>query len=189
MSRVGQLLIASPGRPDEFRRSLVLILREDEDLVTGAILNRPIGQSLKEVWSDLDTNCKCQREDSIYFGGPVFGPMHAIHKSPEFSEDEVLPGLYWSMTSDKLNQIVISKDSFRILTGYAKWDREQLENEIANFGWLVFPQEVPQFDIIFGTDPDRMYVPDVWKKGYMALSRQKWQQLGLNHVPTDVRLN
>ncbi len=153
-SLAGHLLVASPRLPDEnFYRTVVLIIHHNEQGAIGVVLNRPTGSTIREVWDALsDEPCEC--DEPINVGGPVSGPLMAIHTNADCSETEILPGVFFATHRDRLNEIVRETDlPFRIYNGYSGWAPGQLENELKAGGWMVIPATI---DYVFG-DPDTMW--------------------------------
>ena len=102
----------------------------------GVVLNRSSDKTVREVW-EMVGNDPCEREDPIYIGGPVPGPLVAVHTLAPFSEQEILPGLHVSTHRDALDLIVCNaQQPFRIFSGHAGWGEGQLDGELEVGGWL-----------------------------------------------------
>jgi putative transcriptional regulator len=152
----GQLLVANPKLPDEnFYKSVVYILQHDEEGGFGVILNRPSSFPLREVWHAITENSCCSTE-SIYLGGPVEGPLLAIHDRLDCADEEIEGGIYLSNQKGSLGQLFgIDEAQMRVFSGYSGWGSGQLECEIAAGGWFQTPAE---FEDVFLTDED------LWQK-------------------------
>ena len=151
-----KFLVAIPELIDSnFFRSVVLMFHHDEDGASGLILNRPSPVKLTEVWdqiSDLD----CNIDQPLFFGGPVEGPLMAIHGCASHSEIEIMEGMYLSMRKENLDEIISQTlRPFRFFSGYSGWSSEQLESEVEAGGWLV--EDAAQDDV-FGDHEN------LWKK-------------------------
>src|SRR5688572_1282976 len=76
----GQFLVASPHLSDpNFYKSVVLMVKHDEEGAFGLILNRPTTNTVREIWravTEQDLEC----EQPIYMGGPVSGPLVCLHR-------------------------------------------------------------------------------------------------------------
>ncbi len=133
----GNFLVASRYlRDPNFVRSVVLMIHHDEQGDVGVIINRPADRTVREVWQ-LKGFDPCDVDDHIYLGGPVEGPLVAVHSQEVFSEREILPDLYFSMHRDAVDLIVRKRDQpFRLYSGHAGWGSGQLEGELAAGGWL-----------------------------------------------------
>lgn len=134
----GKLLIAIPELGDpNFYRSVVLVMMHGEEGATGIILNRPSNATVSSVWDQIsDLECEC--DDAVHVGGPVEGPLMALHTSLAAAERQILPGVFLTMQREHLNQLVAQDEhEFRIYSGYAGWSPGQLEAEIERGGWLL----------------------------------------------------
>jgi putative transcriptional regulator len=132
----GQLLVASHQLADSnFARSVVLIVRHDTDGALGLILNRRTNRGLEEIWEQIsDKTCKC--DAPLYFGGPVPGPLMALHRHEPLADAEVLPGAYFCVERDKLEELLEHNDgSFKLFVGHSGWAGGQLEQELEVGGW------------------------------------------------------
>src|SRR5688572_10558721 len=97
----GRLLVASPKlRDPNFARSVVLLIRHGDDGALGLILNRPLETSFRELWSNV-SETPCKHKGSLYLGGPVKGPLMAIHRRKSLSEFEVIGGVHFCAESAK----------------------------------------------------------------------------------------
>src|SRR3712207_6054402 len=105
-SLAGHFLVASPHLGDpNFFRSVVLVIRHDEEGAFGVVLNRPLPSTVADIWRALGSS-DVENEQPIYLGGPVTGPLLAVHRDDEFSEGEVLDGVYYATHKDHLNSLV-----------------------------------------------------------------------------------
>lgn len=156
-SLTGQLLIAVPDLPDSnFFRSVVMMLQHSSEGGTGVILNRPSQVTVSTVWDEVSEEETCNSNELVNVGGPVDGPLIALHTSPILAETEIIPGVFMSMRRDHLDKLVNQdKEPYRIFSGYSGWGPGQLETEIERGGWLTMAAEK---DHIF--DP----VDQLWKK-------------------------
>jgi putative transcriptional regulator len=150
----GHLLVASPRLPDvNFYRSVVLIIHHDEQGAFGIVLNRPTESTIDEIWDDLPAG----RDEAcahVNSGGPVEGPLMAIHTNEAYGENEIIPGVHFAAHKDYLNQLVRDSEAeYRIYSGYSGWAANQLEGELEFGGWMVMPA---RRDVIFG-DPEAMW--------------------------------
>ncbi|MGE0760475.1 MAG: YqgE/AlgH family protein [Pirellulaceae bacterium] len=136
----GHCLVASPSLKDpNFYRSVVLMVQHDESGALGLILNRPTGSSIRDIWEMVSSEpCAC--DSPIYLGGPVRGPLAAVHQDRDRSDLEVVDGLYYTVDEKSLGELLQSSaDTYRIFVGYAGWAPGQLESELEAGGWLTTP--------------------------------------------------
>ena len=137
-SLTGKFLVASRYlRDPNFAQSVVFMIRHDEEGALGVVVNRPTDKTVREVWDAIGFD-PCDRDDVLYLGGPVPGPLVAVHTLEPYSEREVLPGVHVSMHRDAIDLIVRKKGvPLRLYSGHAGWGRGQLENELEAGGWLT----------------------------------------------------
>ena len=133
-----QLLVAIPQLPDEnFYRSVVLMIQHDEEGAFGVVLNRPSDVTVGEVWEQV-VGESCDSLAPINVGGPVQGPLMAIHTDTECGETEILPGVYLATQKENLDRLVRQREHpVRIFSGYSGWAGGQLEGEMSVGGWLT----------------------------------------------------
>ncbi len=134
----GHLLIAAPQLPDgNFYRSVVLIIQHSDEGASGLILNRPSEVNLQDIWSQV-ADSQLDRDANINIGGPVEGPLMALHDRADVSPTEVLPGVYLSIERDQLDELVGCGDGHvKFFSGYSGWGAGQLEMELEVGGWLT----------------------------------------------------
>ena len=138
MSLSGKLLVASRKlRDPNFRRTVVLLLEHNHDGALGVVLNRPADRTVRQVWEAVDFE-PCDCDQPLNHGGPVPGPLIALHRSREHSEKTVLPGLYLSMQKATVDPLVRQEEHpFRLYSGNSGWGGGQLEGELRQGGWLT----------------------------------------------------
>lgn len=181
-SLTGHFLIASPHLADaNFFRTVVLLVRHNDDGAFGLILNRPACKSIGEVWETV-SNEHCKNPAPIRIGGPVQGPLMALHTLVSCKEAEILPGLYFASNRDNLSRVVHHEEKpFLLFSGYAGWGEGQLECELKQGGWLKF--EADQ-DWVFAD------IDTIWKRACCRVGDDILSQtLKPKHRPADPRLN
>jgi putative transcriptional regulator len=136
----GQLLIASPHLGDSnFARTVVLMVQHTGDGALGLVLNRPSDKRICDIWQSI-TGRDSDNESPIYVGGPLEGPLMAVHTSRKLAENEIVPGLWFATHKEHLHALVEhSKQPFRLFSGYSGWGGGQLEGEMKAGGWLLLP--------------------------------------------------
>jgi putative transcriptional regulator len=134
----GHFLAAAPQLQDpNFSRSVVLMLQHEQQGALGVIINRPGDKTVADVWKMIGADaCDCQQV--VHLGGPVPGPMIAIHNDEECAEREIISGVYMSMQRDAIDQLVRhTTGKFLLFSGHAGWSGGQLEAEMKVGGWLT----------------------------------------------------
>lgn len=156
----GQLLVASPTVDNSlFGRSVCLVMHHDGDGAIGVMLNRPLQpkpeQLLKMLAGTDNKHSKRSRlpaisvseskaDDSrrvIHFGGPLAGPVVALHNQQKLAEATTGVGVYVAAQKDHLQQLfkADSVGPMRLIVGHAAWKGGQLEAEIAAGLWYLLP--------------------------------------------------
>ena len=134
----GHFLIASPHLADpNFFRSVVLMIQHDKEGAFGVVLNRPTNNTIAELWKMI-TQLPCDNQEPVHVGGPVAGPLIAVHCDLAHSEMEIARGVYFASNKDAIIQIVTQpKGPFRLFIGYSGWAASQLDGELEAGGWLT----------------------------------------------------
>ncbi|HEX4145342.1 MAG TPA: YqgE/AlgH family protein [Pirellulales bacterium] len=181
----GQMLVAALAlRDPNFHRSVVLIVKHSEEGTLGLVVNRPSGTKIAEIWDQV-SSAPCHVDQPIHTGGPIQGPLMALHSAPAWSEIEIVSGLYFTAARESLEQIVSATEpemphSVKFFVGYSGWGPGQLEAELDSGAWLTI-----------AASQQHVFAPeDPWQ----ALTRQiggsqLLASLGIKHVPSDPRLN
>lgn len=83
----GRLLIASPYLTDgNFMRSVIFMIRHDVEGAFGLAINRPTGRRFRDLVELSSSDGRPRDDDQIYRGGPVEGPLLALHDLPGIGE-------------------------------------------------------------------------------------------------------
>lgn len=153
-----QFLIAMPGMKDErFARSVIYICAHSEEGAMGLIIN----QSQQLLFPDLLVQLGILDEEEairlpppardfvVRNGGPVDRSRGFVLHSDDYRVESSLPiseSVCLTATVDILRAISIGRGPRHALMvlGYAGWGAGQLENEIAENGWLTCPAS-PEF--------------------------------------------
>lgn len=146
----GRLLVASPLLEDpHFARSVVLLLDVDPGGALGVVLNRP---GPTEVAAVLERWHESVGEPPVVFeGGPV-SPEIALGVATLAAADGSVPTpVGWHPVFDRCGLVDLDAPvevvrpalaGLRIYAGYAGWSAGQLDDEIAQGGWIVLPGAV-----------------------------------------------
>jgi putative transcriptional regulator len=178
----GQFLVASPHLPDpNFFRSVVLMVQHDEQGALGLILNRPTNTTIRELWKNL-TGEECSSIRHVDRGGPVEGPLMALHTVAESADSEVIPGVYFASREEFLRKVVHEAERpCRVFLGYAGWGAGQLESELEVGGWLTAPATVEE---VFGDSGD------LWRSVAAKIGSEILKTaVKTKHVPQDPSVN
>ena len=141
----GYLLIASPHlRDPNFLRTVVLMVQHNDQGALGVILNRPTNTTMREAWDQV-SDTPCEREETLYHGGPCEGPLMAVHSHLGASQIEVSPGIYFSTDRDDVATLVQQNDDpAKFFVGCSGWGPGQIERETKTGSWLTIPATCEQ---------------------------------------------
>jgi putative transcriptional regulator len=159
----GHLLIASPMLSDpNFFRSVVYIAKHDDEGALGVVMNRPTNLRLEEVIEQARGR-KPARCDAIYSGGPVEGPLVALHTLENLGD--LCDSGIWLTSDDDHLMMLCDRPTVpaRFFSGYSGWAGGQLEAEFRAGGWMVGPCEI---ESLFGS-PD-----DLWEAAVKSCGRE-----------------
>jgi putative transcriptional regulator len=180
----GQFLIASSKLADpNFFRTVVLIVRHNEEGAMGMVVNRPASLTVREVWEKVG-GAGCETDEHLHVGGPCPGPLMALHERIDLADLEVGSGMYFTADPESIAQLVVHSNlAVRYFAGYAGWGPGQLEQELASGAWHVAPAATEQ---VFRTDES------LWEKLVASLRRRPdwlFEALGIRHVPPVPSMN
>jgi putative transcriptional regulator len=189
----GHLLLASEELADpNFARSVVLLIEHNEQGALGVILNRPTSKTVRELWREV-SQAPCESQRPVCLGGPVSGPVMALHTLPALAEVEVVAGVYFAAKKQHLDQLVsvgeaaaagsppALENPFKIFVGHAGWGPGQLEQEIRQRAWYTLPATSEH---VFAAEAD------LWQRLLQGLDRlQLPALLKIKHIPVDPALN
>lgn len=161
-------LVAMPGMGDQrFARAVIYVCAHSNDGAMGFIIN----QSQPVVFKDILLQLGVAREDEIIRlpeaargmqvrnGGPVDRSRGFVIHSDDYMVGSTMPvseDVCLTATIDILRAIIKGGGPRRKLMtlGYSGWQPGQLENEIAENGWLTCPATE---SILFNNDMARTY--------------------------------
>lgn len=136
----GKLLVASPAITDpNFRRAVVLIAEHSAEGAMGVVLDRVSEATVGEVVDGL--SWLAGDDAAVFVGGPV--ATTSVTVLAEFSdptraalliEDDL--GFIPAEAGDEAELAAAVKRS-RVFAGHAGWGPGQLEDELADDGWIV----------------------------------------------------
>lgn len=153
----GKLLIAMPGMGDtRFEKSVVVMVAHGADGSMGLIINKPAPAiELSHLLEQLSIEGEGGANEPVFFGGPVENSRGFVLHSTDYNQDDTTLSIdaQFGMTAtlDILQAMAVGQgpDQSIVALGYAGWGPGQLEEEIAQNGWLV--ADAP-FDLVFSED-------------------------------------
>jgi putative transcriptional regulator len=141
----GQVLVASPQIGDpRFRRSVILLVRHNQDGAFGITINQPIGtqplSTLLEILGEGDAAAEGSVE--IFAGGPVQPEAVFVIHSADYQRPETISidgRVAVTSSRDVLLDIAHKSGPRKSLVafGYAGWGPTQLEAELARDDWFA----------------------------------------------------
>lgn len=119
---------------------------------------------------------------ALHFGGPLSGPVVAIHASSEYAEAETGPGIYVAAQKHHLEYLVRHHPvPYRLIVGHLGWTGDQLRSEISRGLWHVLPATP---ELVFAAEGDLW--PQLIRRA-TASTLADW--LGTTDVPDAAELN
>lgn len=161
----GSFLIASSALNDTpFEQAVVFVLQHNDLGTFGVILNRPVDTQLASTWRKA-TGLNFETT-SVVNGGPIGGPVLALHSQKSIAEVEILDGICLSVDSQAFKTLAERSDiPYRIILGIAGWQPHQMADEMERGHWYhlrVDPNHI--FD-----DPTFMWHTFTRNFGYQTL--------------------
>ena len=178
----GHLLAASPYMGDtSFSQSVVLLLHHSGEGAFGVVLNHPANETIKALWEQFG-NESVHTNQRLNLGGPVSGPVMALHTVEDLGELEIPPGIYLAAERSHLQRLLCQDEHpFKIFVGHAGWGKGQLENELAQGAWLTLPATR---ELVFEDDED------LWNTVIKQIGSSIIQSaLKIRRIPPDPTVN
>ena len=157
----GTLLVASPGLTDpNFARTVVLVLRNDDNGTLGVVINRPTNLEPAAVFPELAEGVGTY-QGRLFRGGPV-SPTQLLLlvrglAAATVSTPEILDKVFLTIDTEALPEMVRLADGtndLRLYAGHAAWARGQLDAELRAGGWQVLTGTA---DLVFHADPAKLW--------------------------------
>jgi putative transcriptional regulator len=137
----GSLLIAGADLFDpNFRRTVVLVTEHDDDGAIGLVLNRPADTTVAEAVPGLSP--LVDDAAPVFVGGPV--DQRSLLVLAEFDDPDESAGTVFDDVGFVRGDadIVLAAGGTRrarVFAGYAGWSAGQLDDELAEDGWIISP--------------------------------------------------
>lgn len=163
-----QFLVAMPGmKDDRFARSVIYVCAHNEDGAMGLIINQAQQLLFPELLVQLGILDQKEAirlpqktmDIVVRHGGPVERSRGFVLHSDDYTVDSSMPvvgEICLTATVDILRAMSDGSGPRHVLMalGYSGWGAGQLEQEIAENGWLTCPASV---DLLFTPQIDRVY--------------------------------
>lgn len=162
----GMLLVANPFMLDpNFRRTVVLLVEHNEEGSLGYVLNRPLELNLHRLIPGL-----MELPFYVGYGGPVqLDTLHFIHTRASLEGKEIMKNVYYGGNFEILQSLIenglIEPNELKFFVGYSGWGSGQLEEEIEEKAWIVWP---PNPSLIFQKDVSRLWEQVLSQRGIIG---------------------
>lgn len=178
-SLAGKFLLAAPPLVDpNFVRTVVLIVRHDEDGAFGLVINRPMQV---DVGTALGEAMEAARESTrpVYSGGPCQGPVFVLHTDPTIGGEEPVSGVYVTTEPEAIESLLQTRaDPFKLFASHSGWGTGQVERELSEGSWLVLDATD---DDVFSTDTQ------LWTRLHTRANLSKF--IDPDRIPDDPNVN
>ena len=131
----GHFLVAAPHQLDpNFVKATILVIEHTNRGSFGVIVNGT-GRESSRFQQRNFTWCSPEKL-RFFFGGPVTGPLMAIHTKESSGERQFLPGVFFSaQEKNVLSLMRHAERPCKIFFGYAGWGPRQLDYEVEQGIW------------------------------------------------------
>lgn len=173
--------MATPPLADpNFDRTVIYMLEHTPDGAVGVVLNRPTDATTPDEidrWQDWLT-----APAVLFYGGPVEPDALIALGRLQGDMDEG-----WTRVVGDLGSVDLSGDpgvlaagvsALRVFRGYSGWGPMQLDDELGDGAWMVFPTESRD---VFAAHPG-----DLWRN---VVRRQGGRVAWLANAPDDLSMN
>ena len=135
----GQFLVAAPRQLDpNFAKAVILVVEHTNRGAFGVIVNGPGEESSR--FQHRNSRWCFRERLRISFGGPVTGPLMALHTRASLGERQLLPGVFFSAKKKNVRRLIWqAARPCKIFAGYAGWGPGQLDYEVEQGVWRVVP--------------------------------------------------
>ena len=91
------------------------------------VLDRPTITTVRQAWRG---GVGLRSDDEfVYSGGPVSGPLIALHTDPLLGEIEVLPGVFYSVQKRRLKELFdAERHPLKLFYSHIGWGQGQLSD-------------------------------------------------------------
>jgi putative transcriptional regulator len=182
-SLAGRFLLASAQLLDpNFVQTVVLMIEHNAEGALGVVINRPTDKPIQDLWAQVGAP-PCDNQQPCFVGGPVAGPIMALHDSADLAEIEVVSGVFFAARKENLDQLVRRADGLlRLFVGHSGWGPGQLEKELEENAWRVLPATADQ---VFDEQCEDLW-DRLWKSPAAA---PLLDILKIKQIPPDLSMN
>ncbi|MGA2620464.1 MAG: YqgE/AlgH family protein [Thermoguttaceae bacterium] len=177
----GHFLVAALHQSDpNFVRVVMLVVGHTQRAAFGVIVNDATEQ--RSRLQQRNSRRRPPGRPRLYFGGPVTGPLMAVHTKASLGERRLLPGVFFSAKEKNVLSLMRQTEHpCKVFTGYAGWGPGQLDYEVEQGIWRVVPATP---GLVFSD------TGDLWEQLSRQASRlQLLTMFNIKHIPADPLLN
>jgi putative transcriptional regulator len=177
----GHFLAAHPHQLDpDFIETVVLVVEHDDRGAMGVIVNCP--RDRQEGIARQRSAKRWPEEPRLYFGGPVTGPLMAVHADETCAGIEILPGVFFEEEEERVFTLMRSTEQpYKAFTGYTGWGPRQLEHEVECGIWRAIPATAAEIFSIGDNLWERLL-----REAFDALLQVLFN---VKHIPSDASVN
>jgi putative transcriptional regulator len=131
--QTGTILLAQPFWQEEtYKRSVVLIVKHDDEGTTGIILNKLSNLAVNDALPDLEFS------QPLYYGGPM-GKEYISYIHGKGSLDNSLPVSQTLNIGGDLDDLEdeIRVKAIKFFAGFVQWGPHELDDELKDNKWWV----------------------------------------------------
>jgi putative transcriptional regulator len=179
----GHLLIATPQLlAPVFAQSVILMLEHNDEGAMGVILNQPLNTTITALSGKIFEE-DFEWDKPLSLGGPVPGPLMVLHTIADLADQEILPGVYYTIEASRVQEIIRQRpEPSLVIANYSGWGPGQLEGEFGWDSWLTFPAK--EEHVFWAGEKE------LWKVVVNEVNARKLSDfLNLREVPPDPRMN
>jgi putative transcriptional regulator len=178
----GQLLVAPKNLTDPtIAHAVVLVVRHNGQEASGVLMNRPVDEPVL-VFGGEENKPLSIANGRLYIGGPLMGPLMALHTDQSLAEAEILPKLFFTASEQKVFALLQqSEHPYKIFAGHMGWGPEELERELDKTAWRTTPATA---DYVFSPSEE------LWEDVSWHIQESMMQVMfHTRHVPKDPHIN
>ena len=178
----GQLLVAPrKGTDPNLDHAVILVVRHNGLEASGVIMNRPVDEPVL-VFGAQKEGPLCIGQRQLYIGGPLMGPLMALHTDESRAEAEILPKLFFTAREDNVFALLQqSEHRFKIFAGHMGWAPDELERQLEKTVWKTTP-----------ATENYVFAPsdELWEEVSWHIQEETIQTMfHTRHVPKDPLVN
>lgn len=178
-SLVGKFLLSSNTLLDpNFLRTVVLIVRHDEEGAFGLVVNRPMTITVATALASVIEEAN-NVDAPVYFGGPCQGPVFVLHGDPAIGGESPVDGVFVTTDREAIEALLIAgSEPIKFFASYSGWSQGQLEGELAENSWIICDAGIGE---IFATSDT------LWSRLHTQVNLSKY--VNPDMIPDDPSVN